>query len=91
MEQSVAKVSRRHTENAHQKTMADALSEPHLADRAALMMLLLAGVQVMCQTVGLRALTTADPKVLEQLMAQMLRPLIEGHKLVDTDKGSQTL
>ncbi len=47
-------------------------------ERAALPLSLVAGVQMMRQMIGLRALTDADPAVLVKLLAPMFQQLLGG-------------
>lgn len=73
-----AEIAREQIERHHQGVMARALTGDMAAQRAALVLAVVAGVQVMRQMIGLSALTDADPEALEKLIAPMLRGLIEG-------------
>ena len=73
-----AEIAREQIERHHQSVMAGALSGDMAAQRAALVLAVVAGVQVMRQMIGLSALTDADPEALQKLIAAMLRGLIEG-------------
>ena len=73
-----AQIARDQIQAHHQKTMAAALDGPLAAERAALVLAVVAGVQSMRQMVGLSALTDADPQALVALITSMLRGLIEG-------------
>lgn len=75
-----AEISRGQIEQRHQQAMAQALSGELRAERAALVLSLVAGVQAMRQMIGLSALTEADPNALAALIAPMLRQLIEPPK-----------
>ena len=57
-----AEIGRDVIEQGHQRTVAAALGGPHAAERAALVLSLVAGFQVMRQMIGLKALAEADPK-----------------------------
>jgi AcrR family transcriptional regulator len=72
-----AEISRAQIERHHQKTMADALDGDHAAERAAVVLALVAGFQVMRQMIGLSALTDADPKTLAMLLAPLFSGLVE--------------
>lgn len=73
-----AEIAREQIERHHQNVMASALSGDMAAQRAALVLAVVAGVQVMRQMIGLSALTDADPEALQKLIAPMLKGLIEG-------------
>jgi len=69
-----ARIAREQIAAAHHATATGALSGDHAAERAALLLALVAGVQMMRQMLQLAPLTKADPAVLIEL----LRPLIAG-------------
>lgn len=73
-----AKIAREQIEARHHATMLQALDGPLAAERAALVLSVVAGVQSLRQMVGLSALTQADPEALVALITPMLRGLIEG-------------
>ncbi|ATQ42076.1 TetR/AcrR family transcriptional regulator [Caulobacter mirabilis] len=73
-----AEISRDQIEQRHQRAMTQALSGGLAPERAALALSLVAGVQVMRQMIGLKALTEADPEALEALLTPLFRALIEG-------------
>lgn len=73
-----AKIGRVAIEAGHQKTIARALHGQHIEERAALILSLVAGFQMMRQSVGLGALAEADPKVLVKLLAPLFEQLMEG-------------
>lgn len=75
-----AEISREQIEQHHQRAMTAALQGPLAAERAALVLSLVAGVQSMRQMIGLSALTQADPRALTALIAPLLRQLIEPPK-----------
>ena len=72
-----AEIARKQIEKHHQKTLASALDGPHAAERASLVFALVAGLQVMRQMIGMKALTRADPAVLAQLLAPLLAHLLQ--------------
>ena len=71
-----AEIARVEIERHHQKTVVEALGGPDGATRAALILSLVAGVQVMRQGLGLTALTEADPEVLTGLLGRQFQDLI---------------
>ncbi len=73
-----AGIGRKEIEKHHLKTMAAALRGKHAAERAALTLALVAGVQVIRQMIGLSALAKADPKVLTGILAPLFQQLIDG-------------
>jgi AcrR family transcriptional regulator len=72
-----AAIGRAQIESGHQKTMTAALSGDLAPERAALVLSLVAGVQVMRQMIGLSALAKADPARLVDLLEPLFRQLIE--------------
>ena len=76
--QRAAEIGREVIEAGHQKTVAAALSGHHAAQRAALVLSLVAGFQMMRQSIGLSALAEADPKVLAKLLAPLFQQLVVG-------------
>lgn len=73
-----AEIGREQIEKGHQATMAAALKGPHHQERAALVMALVSGFQVMRQIVELQALANADPQVLIDLLSPLFQQLIDG-------------
>ncbi|HEY2071866.1 MAG TPA: TetR family transcriptional regulator [Rhizomicrobium sp.] len=71
-----AEIGRGQIEKHYQKTLTNALNGDHAAERAALIFSLVAGVQVMRQTLALPALAKADPKVLAKLLAPLFTQLV---------------
>ena len=71
-----AEIARVEIARHHQKTVAQALGGPDGATRAALILSLVAGVQVMRQGLGLTALTEADPEALTRLLGRQFQDLI---------------
>jgi AcrR family transcriptional regulator len=71
-----ATIARAEIENHHQKTMTNALHGRHAAERAALFLALVAGVQSMRQVIGLKALAKSDPAVLARFLTPMIEALV---------------
>ncbi len=64
-------------ESHHQKNVTQALSGPDAAQRAALLMSLVAGVQIMRQVVGLEALGRDKDEDLERLLSDLVARLVD--------------
>ncbi len=75
-----AEIGREQIEKHHQKVMAAALSGDLAAERAALVLSLIAGFQIMRQMIGLSPLAEADPKALEKILGPVFQQLIEGER-----------
>jgi AcrR family transcriptional regulator len=73
-----AEIGRVQIENGHQKALAAALTGELAPQRAALVLSLVAGFQVMRQMIGLSALAETEPAVLVKILAPLLQQLIEG-------------
>jgi AcrR family transcriptional regulator len=73
-----AQIGREQIERRYQKMLAEALPGKLAGERAALVLSLVAGVQVMRQMIGLAALAHADPVALAGLLAPLLQRLIAG-------------
>ncbi|MEI9994751.1 MAG: TetR family transcriptional regulator [Rhizomicrobium sp.] len=73
-----AEIGRAEIEKGHQKSLTGALSGRFAPQRAALVLSLVAGVQVMRQMIGLSALAQAEPEVLIALLAPLIQQLIDG-------------
>jgi AcrR family transcriptional regulator len=73
-----AEIGREQIENGHQKVMTGALRGPSAPLRAALILSIVAGFQVMRQMIGLSALAEADPAALTRLLAPLFQRLIDG-------------
>jgi AcrR family transcriptional regulator len=71
-----AELGRRVIEAGHQATIARALEGQHAEQRAALILSLVAGFQMMRQSIGLSALTEAEPDVLADLLAPLFDQLV---------------
>ena len=73
-----AEIGREQIEKGHQKTLTDALGGDLAPQRAALMLSLVAGFQVMRQMIGLSALAEAERSDLIKVLAPLFKQLIEG-------------
>jgi AcrR family transcriptional regulator len=71
-----AKIARAQIENYHQKTMTGALAGPHAPQRAAVILAIVAGIQVMRQMIGLPALAKARPEDLTKILAPLFQQLV---------------
>ena len=72
-----AEIGREQIENGHQKMLAAALTGELAPQRAALVLSLVAGFQVMRQMIGLSALAEAEPAILVKILAPLFQQLIE--------------
>ena len=73
-----ASINRKLIEASHQKAMTAALRGKSAPQRAALVLSLIAGFQVMRQMIGLSALAEADHKELVKILAPLFQQLVEG-------------
>lgn len=73
-----ARISREQTEKYHQRALAGALKGDLAPQRAALVLSLIAGFQVMRQMIGLSGLTKAPPQALAKILGRIFQQLIEG-------------
>jgi AcrR family transcriptional regulator len=73
-----SEIGREQIEKGHQKTLASALRGRLAPERAALVLAIVAGVQVMRQMVALPALAEVKPKTLVKLLAPIFQQLIDG-------------
>ena len=76
----VAKIGRKQIEKHHQKVMAAALRGKLAPERAALVLSLIAGFQVMRQMIGLSALAEAEPAALIKILSPVLQQLVKGEQ-----------
>lgn len=74
-----AQIGREQIELHYQKRLKDALKGDATAQRAALVLALVAGVQVMRQMIALPALAESDPETLVRLLEPLFQLLIDGH------------
>lgn len=70
-------IARAVVESHHQKNVTEALSGPEAAERAALLMSLVAGVQIMRQVVGLDALSKDRDAALERVLGDLVARLVD--------------
>lgn len=73
-----AEIGRVQIEKRYQRVLAAALRGASAPQRAALILALVAGVQVMRQMIGLEALAKGSPKTLIALLGPVLQYLIDG-------------
>jgi AcrR family transcriptional regulator len=73
-----AEIGREQIENHYHKVMTAALSGDLAPQRAALVLSLVAGFQVMRQMIGLSALAEAEPSALIKVLAPLFQNLVEG-------------
>lgn len=88
--QRASEIGRKLIEKGHQKTLAKALSGPHAAERAALVLAIVAGVQVMRQMLALPALAKAKPEVLVQMLAPVFDQLVQARVGNAAGNGAST-
>ena len=72
-----AEIGREQIEKHYHKVMTAALSGDLAPQRAALVLALVAGVQVMRQMIGLSALAKAEPAVLIRILTPVFQALVE--------------
>jgi AcrR family transcriptional regulator len=72
-----AEIWREQVETHHHRIMTAALSGKLAAERAALMLCMIAGFQVMRQMIGVAALAEADPAAMSKLLASVFQQLVE--------------
>jgi AcrR family transcriptional regulator len=75
-----AKIGRRQIERHHQKVMTAALRGDLAPQRAALVLSLIAGFQVMRQMIGLTALAETKPETLVKILAPVFQQIVEGNR-----------
>ena len=85
-----AEISREQIEDHHQKAMTAALTGDLAPERAALVLSLIAGFQVMRQMIGLSALAEADPETLIKILGPLFQQLIGGERTGDGDRKEST-
>jgi AcrR family transcriptional regulator len=74
-----ARIAREQIAAIHQATAAGAISgTTHTAPRAAILLSLVAGFQMMRQMIGLKALEAADPATLVELLAPLFQHIMTG-------------
>jgi hypothetical protein len=83
-----AEIGREQIEKSHHKKIAAALGGEMAAQRAAVLLSLIAGFQIMRQMIGLRSLSRAEPDALVKILAPLLQMLIDGDR---PKRSKQTL
>ena len=73
-----AEIAREQIEERHHKTMTAALTGKLAPQRAAVVLAIVAGIQIMRQMIGLSALSKARRKDLVQILAPLFQQLIDG-------------
>jgi AcrR family transcriptional regulator len=73
-----ARIGRKQIEKHYQRVVTAALSGDLAPQRAALVLSLIAGFQVMRQMIGLSALAEAEPKALVKILGPVFQQLVEG-------------
>jgi len=71
-----AEITREQIEKHQYKWLASVMRGPHSAERAGLVLAIVAGVQIMRQMIGVSPLAKADPKALAKVLAPILQQLI---------------
>jgi len=71
-----AEITREQIEKHQYKWLASVMRGPHSAERAGLVLAIVAGVQIMRQMIGVSPLAKADPKALAKVLAPVLQQLI---------------
>jgi AcrR family transcriptional regulator len=71
-------IGRQQIEKHHQRLIATALPGELPAQRAAVVLALVAGFQVMRQVIGMSALTRAKPEVLVKVLGPLFQQLLDG-------------
>lgn len=74
----VIEIGRKQIEKMHLKTLANALEGANAAERAALILSLIAGVQLMRQMIGLTPLAKTSPATLQKILAPAIQHLVDG-------------
>jgi AcrR family transcriptional regulator len=72
-----AELSRKNIEQGRQKILSKAFKGPHAKERAAIALALVAGFQVMRQTIGLRPLVEGSPAILQYILEALFQELID--------------
>jgi AcrR family transcriptional regulator len=79
--QQAASIGREQLEKYHQKAMTSALKGGFAPQRAAIVLSLIAGFQVMRQMIGLSALAGDKPEILVNILSPVFQQLIDGKRL----------
>jgi hypothetical protein len=75
-----AEIGRQQIEAHYHKALTAALPGRYAAQRAALVLAMVAGVQVMRQMIGLSALTTCPPALLVRILGPVFQELMDGQR-----------
>ena len=78
--QQAASIGREQLEKHHQKAMTSALKGAFAPQRAAIVLSLIAGFQVMRQMIGLSALARAKPEMLVNILSPVFQQLIDDQR-----------
>jgi AcrR family transcriptional regulator len=81
-----AEIGREQIEKSHHKKIAATLRGEHAAQRAAVILSLIAGFQVMRQMLGLQSLARAEPDALAKILAPLFQMLIDGNRPAQSGK-----
>ena len=81
-----AAIGREQIDAHYHKTLAAALRGEHAAERAALLLAFVAGVQIMRQMIGLQALATCPPEVLVRILGPVFQQLWTGETASGSDR-----
>jgi AcrR family transcriptional regulator len=82
-----AEIGREQIEAHYHKRLTAALRGPHASQRAALVLALVAGIQVMRQMIGIAALADCPPAVLVKILAPVFQQLMGGRAPRRTPKS----
>lgn len=74
----LAEIGRKQIEKMHLKRLAAAIGGKNATERAATILSLIAGVQLMRQMVGLTPLAKASPATLQDILAPLIQRLVDG-------------
>jgi AcrR family transcriptional regulator len=83
-----AEIGRKQIEEHYHKVLTAALSGDLAAERAAIVLAIVAGVQVMRQMIALSALSDADPADLKKILEPIFRGLVTGEQK-ETAEGDE--
>jgi AcrR family transcriptional regulator len=75
-----AEIGREQIEKSHHRKIAAALGGEMAAQRADVLLSLIAGFQMMRQMIGLRSLSRAEPDALVKILAPLFQKLIDGDR-----------
>jgi AcrR family transcriptional regulator len=84
-----ALIWRENIEQRYEKSLAARLSGKRVRERAALILALIAGVQIMRQAIGTTSLVESDPKWLTEKLTELFQSLVEPERLFTAKTRSQ--